>query len=80
MAVGEKFMANKHTFSLLLVAVITSIGLHLAPAYAATPGTWVLAAENFTLELEVNSAGTGITQVLLSIKESTRTLGNEWAA
>ena len=50
-------MAYKKTLKLLFVATITLIGLNLAPAFAATPGTWVGMAEFGTFDLEVNAQG-----------------------
>jgi hypothetical protein len=56
-------MAYKKTLKLLFVAAITSISLNLAPAFAATPGTWVGVAEFGTFDLEVNAQGTGIEKI-----------------
>ena len=56
-------MAYKKTLRLLFVAAITLIGLNLAPAFAATPGTWVGMAEFGTFDLEVNAQGTGIEKI-----------------
>jgi len=56
-------MANKKALTLLWVAAITSVGLFVIPAFAATPGTWDGTAEFGTFELEVNSAGTGIEKI-----------------
>ena len=56
-------MAYKKTLRLLFVAAITLIGLNLAPAFAATPGTWVGIAEFGTFDLEVNAEGTGIEKI-----------------
>ena len=56
-------MGYKKTLRLLFVAAITLIGLNLAPAFAATPGTWVGIAEFGTFDLEVNAQGTGIEKI-----------------
>jgi hypothetical protein len=55
--------ANKQTLKLLFFATVTSIGLNIVPAFAATPGTWVGAAEFGTFDLVVNAQGTGIEQI-----------------
>jgi hypothetical protein len=56
-------MATKQALKLLFVAAITLIGLNLAPAFAATPGTWVGTAEFGTFDLVVNAQGTGIEKI-----------------
>ena len=55
--------ANKQTLKLLFLATVTSIGLNVVPAFAATGGTWVGAAEFGTFDLEVNVQGIGIERV-----------------
>jgi hypothetical protein len=55
--------ANKQTLKLLFLATITSIGLNIVPAFAATPGTWVGEAEFGTFALVVNAQGIGIEQI-----------------
>ena len=67
----EDVMAIKKTLTLLWVTAVTSIGLFVLPAFAATPGTWDGTAEFGTFELEVNSAGTGIENITYHFSEWT---------
>jgi len=64
-------MANKNTLTLLLVAIITSFGLFISPAFAAAPGTWSGTAEFGTFELIVNAQGTEIERVNLTFSNWT---------
>jgi hypothetical protein len=64
-------MANKPTRMLLIAAAITSINLYLAPAFAATPGTWTGIAEFGTFELVVTSGGTAIEKISYSFSDWT---------
>lgn len=56
-------MVIRRALTLLLLAAITSFGIPIGSAIAATPGTWNASAEFGTFELTVNAGGTGIERI-----------------
>ena len=67
----EIVMANKNTLTLLLAAIITSFGVFVSPAFAATPGTWAGTAEFGTFEIVVDAQGTAIERLNLTFSNYT---------
>ena len=56
-------MVIRKALTLLFLAAITSFGISIGSAFAATPGTWNASAEIGTFELTVNPGGTGIEKI-----------------
>lgn len=56
-------MVIRKALTLLFLAAITSFGISIGSAFAATPGTWIASAEFGTFELTVNAGGTGIEKI-----------------
>ena len=71
MVAGKTVMVNRNTLALLFLAAITSFGMSIGFAFAATPGTWSASAEFGTFELVVNNDGTAIKKINYSFSNWT---------